>query len=131
MTTDSKNEGSSIPDKSKDGWDKAHIIAIILIPVLVGLFGYFINASVKDKEISLKYVEIAIGILKGDPDKETPALREWAISVINSNSPVKLDTKVREELKRKPLHTYVEAIGTELKIETGVADVKVEKTPAN
>ena len=134
MTTDSKNEGACISDKPKDRWDKWHIIAnsiaILLVPALVGYFGYQINAAVKDKEISQNYVELAIGILKGDPDKESPALREWAISIVNSNSPVKLDPKVREELKRKPLHTYVEAIGTEIKSEISVSDVKVEKSPA-
>lgn len=104
MSTDeSKNEIS----KNKDSWDKWHIIAnsfaILLVPILVGYFGYQINAAIKDKEISQKYVELAIGILRGDPDKESPALREWAINIINTNSLVKLDPKAREELKRKPL----------------------------
>ncbi len=98
---------TSEPVKSKDRWDKFHVIAnsvaILLVPILVGYFGYQINAAIKDKEISQKYVELAIGILRGDPDKESPALREWAINIINVNSPVKLDPKVREELKHKPL----------------------------
>lgn len=105
---DGHNESASIPNnKSKDAWDKWHVIsncvAILLVPVLVGYFGYQINLAVKDKEISQKYVELAIGILKGDPDKESPALRDWAISIMNSNSPVKLNPKVREELRHKPL----------------------------
>lgn len=103
IAADSKKEA----EKAKDRWDKWHIIAnsvaILLVPALVGFFGYQINAAIKDKEISQKYVEVAIGILRGDPDKESLALREWAINIINANSPVKLDPKVREELKRKPL----------------------------
>lgn len=106
MITGNDIENTKLPE-GKDRWDKWHIvansIAILLVPALVGYFGYQINAAVKDKEISQKYVELAIGILKGDPDKESPALREWAINIVNVNSPVQLDPKVREELKRKPL----------------------------
>ena len=95
--------------KTKDRWDKWHIIAnsiaILLVPVLIGYFGSEINSAIKDKEISQKYVELAIGLLKNDPGKQSPALREWAISIVNANSPVKIDTKVREELKSKPLRT--------------------------
>lgn len=95
--------------KTKDWWDKGHIIAnsiaILLIPVLVGYFGSEINSAIKDKEISQKYVELAIGLLKNDPGKQSPALREWAINIVNANSPVKIDTKVREELKSNPLRT--------------------------
>jgi len=97
--------------KAKDWWDKSHLvassIAILLVPILVGYFGNQINSAIKDKEISQKYVELAIGLLKGDPDKESPALREWAINIVNANSPVHLDPKVREELKRKPLRPVV------------------------
>jgi hypothetical protein len=109
METDASTEPKNGTDKLKDCWDKWHIIAnsiaVLLIPTLVGFFGYQINAAVKDKEISQKYVELAIGILKGDPDKESPALLEWAINIVNANSPVKIDPKVREELKKKPLRT--------------------------
>ena len=102
-----KIDDKSTTEKAKDLWDKWHIIAnsfaILLVPILIGYFGYQINAAIKDKEISQKYVELAIGILRGDPDKESPALREWAINIINTNSLVKLDPKAREELKRKPL----------------------------
>jgi len=101
------DESLNSSNKNKDRWDKGHIIAnsiaVLLVPILVGYFGYQINAAVKDKEISQRYVELAIGILKGDPDKESPALRDWAINIVNANSPVQLDPKVREELKRKPL----------------------------
>lgn len=93
--------------KAKDWWDKSHLVAnsvaILLVPILVGYFGSEINSAIKDKEIGQRYVELAIGILKGDPDKESPALREWAINIVNANSPVHLNPKVREELKRKPL----------------------------
>ena len=109
MTTDPSTNTQNGSNKLKDWWDKWHIIAnsvaVLLIPALVGFFGYQINAAVKDKEISQKYVELAIGILKGAPDKESPALREWAISVVNVNSPVQIDPKVREELKQKPLRS--------------------------
>lgn len=107
MINDIESDKQGPPKNAKDRWDKWHVvsnsIAVLLVPLLVGYFGYEINSAVKDKEISQKYVELSIGILKGDPDKESPALREWALNVINSNSPVKLDPKVREELRHKPL----------------------------
>jgi len=74
MTTDIKKETDMNSDKCKDRWDKWHIIsnsiAVLLVPAFVGYFGYQINAAVKDKEIGQRYVEVAIGILRGDPDKE-------------------------------------------------------------
>jgi len=114
--------------KTKDNWDKWHIvincIAILLVPILVAYFGSKINTAIKDKEISQKYVELAIGLLKVDPDKESPALREWAINIVNGNSPVRINEKVREELKRKPLRPARVVQSSQVKVMSSTASVK-------
>ncbi len=118
--------------KAKDTWDKwqiiINILAIILVPILVSYFGSKINSTIKDKEVSQKYVELAIGLLKVEPEKQPPALRVWAIKIVNAYSPVPVSEKVLEELKRKPLRPARVVQSTRAKEISSVASAKL---PAN
>ena len=68
--------------KQKNYWDKARIIGTFLIPIIIAIFGYFINHTIKENEIRLKYIEIALNILREEPNQETTGLRSWAIDVV-------------------------------------------------
>jgi type II secretory pathway component GspD/PulD (secretin) len=118
--------------KAKDKWDKWHIvansIAILLVPILVAYFGNQINTAIKDREISQKYVELAIGLLKVAPDSQSPALREWAINIVNANSSVRINEKVREELKHKPLRPARVVLSAHVK---GISSTSSAKLSAN
>jgi hypothetical protein len=87
----------------KDSWDKFKIISTILIPVVLGVAGYFINSSIKEKEIKLKYIEIAVGILQNDPSEDKEGLRLWAIDIIQKQALIPLSQKAIDELKRSAL----------------------------
>jgi hypothetical protein len=91
----------------KDCWDKFKIIinvfALIAVPVLIGLYGHFINSTLKKKEIEVKYIEIAVSILREKPNDETAGLRNWAVDVLRSYSPIPINKDVIEELKHNPL----------------------------
>ena len=49
---------------TKDFWDKIRTIAIAAIPVVIAVVGNSFSASMKEKEIRLKTVEIAITVLR-------------------------------------------------------------------
>ncbi len=83
----------------KDGWDKwliiAKIISLVLIPLILGIAGFFINKQIAHANINQEYVRLAISILTSKQDKE---LREWAVKIINNYSPEKLTKEVQEGL---------------------------------
>ena len=91
----------------KDRWDKFKIIinvaALIAVPVLIAFCGHSINSTLKNREIEVKYIEIAVSVLRDRPGDETAGLRNWAVDVLRSYSPVPLNKDVIEELKRNPL----------------------------
>jgi hypothetical protein len=87
----------------KDRWDKFKIIALIAVPLVIGFFGHSINSTLKQREIEVKYVEIAVSILREKPSEQTAGLRDWAVEVLRSYSPIPLGADVIEELKRNPL----------------------------
>jgi hypothetical protein len=98
----------------KDGWDKLEIfskfLGALLVPILVGVVGFYTNnvikdkdRSQKDKEISQRYIEIAVGILSAKPTSENQSLRDWSIQTINKYSEIKFSPAVIKVLKEKPL----------------------------
>ena len=95
----------SIPQR--DGWDKFRIvstsIALILVPIIIGIYGHQINSTLKQRDIESKYIEIAVTVLREQPRKDTSALREWAINIIRSYSEIPMDHLAVQELKKRPL----------------------------
>jgi hypothetical protein len=81
----------------------AKILASIAIPIVLAISGYIIDSTIKEKELGLKYVEVAVGILKSKPNSETNALREWAISIIQRHSSIPLSTEAIKELENVAL----------------------------
>lgn len=77
---------------AKDWLDKlkdfAQILSLVAIPLVVAWVGSAIQSAVKEREIRRDYVQIAIGILGAK--ETTPALRSWAVQVLELNSPVPL-----------------------------------------
>jgi hypothetical protein len=94
--------------KSKDVWDKLQVTAIlaasVLIPFAALIVGNLVSTSQKDSENRVKYVEIAVSILRTDPTESTQALREWAVEILAAQSPVTLSAAVREELKKQQVN---------------------------
>ncbi|MBI5450271.1 MAG: hypothetical protein HY940_02845 [Gammaproteobacteria bacterium] len=67
-------------------WSSA-VVAAILSAGIVGTVNWYINKN----EVSVKYVEIAAGILSTKSQESDKDLREWAINVINENAPFSLE----------------------------------------
>ena len=93
----------------KDFWDIVRIVAgaagVVAIPVVLGIVGFEVNLSLKERDVRLRTVELAVGILQENPQAspETPVLREWAMDVIDNYSGVPLPKDARSELLSKPL----------------------------
>jgi hypothetical protein len=68
-----------------------------MIPVVIAISSNQISSSIKEKEIKVKYVEIAVGILKQYPEEDTN-IREWAVAVIQKYAPIPLKEKAKQEL---------------------------------
>jgi hypothetical protein len=97
-------------EKAKDFWDILKTIAVavgaVAIPVVLAMLGNQVSVSMKDRDVRLRTVELAIGILREDPkttNRETKALRQWAMDVIDSYSGIPLPPEARSELQKEPI----------------------------
>lgn len=87
----------------KDWWDKAKIIAEILAILAIIFYGNALSSSLKEREINIKLVEMAISVLRAEPSKDTDILRGWTVQIIDKLSGVPLSEEVKKELLRKRL----------------------------
>ena len=87
----------------KDNWDKAKIIFQIVAIISIIIYGHIINSSLKEREMDLKIVQVAVDILRTEPNDNTVILREWAIEIVNNLSGVPLNEQVKQELLNKQL----------------------------
>jgi len=85
-----------------NGWEKLRIggnlTAGILIPLVLIVITNIYASAAKERDLSARYIELAIGILRDEPKPESEQIRNWAVDVINRYSEVKLDSTVRKQL---------------------------------
>jgi len=83
-------------------WERLKIlsgaVAAVVIPVVVAYVGNEYSTALKERELQGRFVELAVDILREEPDKEHSELRKWAASVIDTYSGVKLTDDARSEL---------------------------------
>lgn len=94
----------------KDGWDKFRAVAapvstFIGAAVIAGA-GHLFSKAMKDSENSVKYVEIAVSVLRADPTADTLALRKWAVDLLNDQAPYKMSEEAKAELKKYRVIVY-------------------------
>jgi hypothetical protein len=102
-----KVEGKMMPDQKKDCWDIVSIIAQLLIPVVLGVGTWTLNKTLQQNELRAKNLEIAVSILRAEPNDKTRAIREWALKVFLDYSAVKPSEKAIEELQLSILPSFV------------------------
>lgn len=75
----------------KDTWDIVKIVAgSVVVPLIVGVFAFTVNDSIRERDVRVRMVELAIDVLKA-PATNTPAdaaLRSWAARLLNTYSGV-------------------------------------------
>jgi hypothetical protein len=88
-------------------WVKAKTLGVlfaqIAVPVVVGFLGVVYANAVTERDIGVRYVELAIGILSTEPKSDNIALRIWAADLLSHYSAVALSDRARRELEGKRL----------------------------
>lgn len=130
--TDSIKVSIESNDK-KDGWDIAKIISVAAVAPTVALVGYLLSADVKVQEVEVKYVELAVGILKEPKDKTEPSVRQWAIDIVNEYSGVEMSEMTKNALLEKPFIYEKPALETDLYLSDNVlgSDKSIRITVVN
>lgn len=95
-------------DQKLNAWGKltalSTAIAAVLIPVVIAIVGQEFSASIKEREVQSRFVELAINILRQPPAPDAKNLRRWAGEVINKYSGVPLGSELSSDLiERLPL----------------------------
>lgn len=90
--------------KPKDVCDKlSSFIEKVIVPIVVVVVASLYTNAIKESEISFRYIELAIGILRSEPTSETQGLRAWAVEVLDKHTFVPLDPKTKQELLEKKI----------------------------
>lgn len=89
--------------EKKDWWDKAKIIFEIGAILAVIYYGNMLNSSLKNKEINLQMVKVAIDVLRTEPTENTQALREWAVEIVDRCSAIPFNENIKKSLLKQQL----------------------------
>lgn len=89
-----------------NSWQKAEsfsrIIAALALPVVVLLVGNMLEEPIRQRESSMRLMEIAAGVLQADGKnlKESEiGARKWAISVIEKHSGIPFPKEIKADLE--------------------------------
>lgn len=88
--------------KHPDAWEKAKtassIASAIVIPLVLLWIGNGFTSALKERELQGKFVELAVQILREEPDKQAAGLRDWATQVLNNYSGVPFSAETKKAL---------------------------------
>jgi len=94
--------------KPKDNWDKllaiTTIVSSVAVPIVIAIAANTYTMTLKDSENSIRYIEIALGVLRAEPNASTTDLRIWAVDVFKRYSPIPLSDKVGQHLLEEKLN---------------------------
>jgi tetratricopeptide (TPR) repeat protein len=90
--------------KTPDPWARlealAKITSAVAVPLLLAFVGWIVQGSLATKTASKDYVQLAISILNQPQHADVdPALRTWAVQLLNANSPTEFSETVITKLK--------------------------------
>lgn len=75
-------------------------LSIAAIPVVIAVGGWLIQRQLQDQTVKRDYVQLAVSILQNpDSSKVSPEIREWAVDLLNENSPTRLNEQAIQRLK--------------------------------
>lgn len=103
-----------LPSHSERFRNVALGLAGVLSSILIPLLGFYFTERDKQREVAKDFVEIAIKILSEKPSEDNKALRQWAISLINSYSTIPLTGDASKSLlNNQPIFTSPGSISPE------------------
>jgi hypothetical protein len=62
----------------------------IIIPLTIALVGACVSSAIQESQKRVRYLELAISVLKTPPSTDTENLRSWAIRVMKKYSEVSI-----------------------------------------
>jgi tetratricopeptide (TPR) repeat protein len=78
----------------------AKILSLLAIPVVLAVVGWLVQDKLATRTVSKDYVQLAVSILSQPKKSEIdPALSDWAVELLNENSPVKFSKEVATQLR--------------------------------
>jgi WD40 repeat protein len=78
----------------------AKILSLVAIPLVIALFGWIIQNQLSQRSLSQEYVKLAVSILQSPKSSDVPTgLRDWAVDLLNENSPTKFSPETIRQLK--------------------------------
>lgn len=90
---------SGPPDTGKKIEQIAKILSLVAIPLVIAAFGWTIQNLLSQRSLGKDYVQLAVSILTKEADTVDPALREWAVDLLNDNSPTRFSPEIAAQLK--------------------------------
>lgn len=90
----------SSPDTLNRIQSYASITASVAVPLLIAIFGWVIQSKTSDDTVKKDYVQMALNILNADKEKVDDTMRQWAISVLDINSPVPFSKDMKASLEK-------------------------------
>lgn len=94
----------------------ADIVAKLAVPIALAVVSYMVTASMKEQDVRVKMTEVALDILKEEPNPKATeadeALRRWAVDLIGEYSSAKLPQSVRDQLAAKAFPTGHSTVGS-------------------
>jgi hypothetical protein len=119
--------------KPEDAWSIieriSKVLSLAAIPFVLGIGGLLIERQLQNQTVKKDYVQIAIAILT-EPDKAKvdPIIREWAVDLLNDNSPRQFSSDTVEKLKKGE----ISLLGTTVaKVDTPINKTEVSINPNN
>jgi WD40 repeat protein len=95
-----KNGEAAVSNERYDIEKIAKILSLVAIPVVLAVFGWVIQNRLSERNLSQEYVKLAVSILEKPKSSETPeGLRDWAVDLLNQNSPTKFSEETIRQLK--------------------------------
>jgi len=75
-------------------------LSIAAIPVVIAGGGWLIQRQLQDQTIRRDYVQLAVSILQNPDSSKVPQeIRDWAVDLLDDNSPTKLNPQAMANLK--------------------------------
>jgi len=75
----------------------ASIASSIAIPLMIALVGWWVQSSISSEGLKKDYVQMAINILQEADKQKDDDLRQWAVAVLEKNSPVPFSPALRSK----------------------------------
>lgn len=90
---------------ARDLYDWLELASKWVVPVVVGLLVLLWNTANTNSQTRVAMMNVAVAVLNGEPKPENAALRNWAISVLESpESAPRLTKEAAETLRTTPLN---------------------------